>query len=239
MHPLLIWRDATTELAKPDFWADYDIPRIVGECTMLDVRNASLGLREAHQLLASLPTSLHVASTADESSDSGPDVVLSSSAGSSGSSVLARLPVMHSEHKLRISLQDMVTTSIALKSGLDIELVDTVSATQLPSEIFQQGRARSPSRDKMTTSSRTVTPDIGGRLSQSASEIPTHVTHAISELQREILLLRSELNFELWMARENVVHIGRLYEDRVVSKNSEIERQGLVRRYKCSPCSCH
>lgn len=194
---------------------------------MLDVRNASLGLREAQQLLASMPSPFHLAtSTTDD--DSGPDVALSSSAGSSGSSVLARIPVVHTAHRPRISLQDMITTSMALKSGMDIELVDTVPSTSWPSELFQQSRTRSPSRDKATTSSRTVTPDIGTRLSHSADEIPSHVAQAIAELQREVLLLRSELNFELWMARENVVHIGRLYEDRVVSKNSEIERQGLV-----------
>ncbi|TCD68893.1 hypothetical protein EIP91_009443 [Steccherinum ochraceum] len=235
LHPLLIWRDATTELAKPDFWAEYDIPRIVGECTMLDVRNASLGLREAQQLLASLPSSLHVTSTNEELSDSGPNVALSSSAGSSGSSVLAHMPVIQPEHRPRISLQDMVATSIALKSGLDIELVDDVSSSSWSPEMFQSSRTRSPSRDKVTTSSRTVTPDIGTRLSQGTAEIPQHVAQAIAELQREVLLLRSELNFELWMARENVVHIGRLYQDRVVSKTAEIERQGLhnkMREYK-------
>ncbi|THH33932.1 hypothetical protein EUX98_g268 [Antrodiella citrinella] len=234
LHPLLIWRDATAELVKPDFWADYDIPRIVGECTMLDVRNASLGLREAQQVLATMTAPVHLTTSTDE--DSGPDVALSSSAGSSGSSVLARMPVVHPVSKPRISLQDMVTTSIALKSGLDIELVDTVSSSSWASEMFQQTRTRSPSRDMAaTTSSRTVTPDTSARPSKSTDEIPSHVAQAIAELQREVLLLRSELNFELWSARENVVHIGRLYQDKVVSKNSEIERQGLhnkMREYK-------
>jgi len=54
-------------------------------------------------------------------------------------------------------------------------------------------------------------------------------------LQREVLLLRNELNFELWSSRENVKHIGRLYQDRVLSKTAEMERQGLhnkLREYK-------
>ena len=42
------------ELAKPDFWTEYDISQIISECTMLDVRAASLGLRE--QLLANTST---------------------------------------------------------------------------------------------------------------------------------------------------------------------------------------
>lgn len=185
---------------------------------MLDVRNASLGLREAQQLFVSMPLSLPIAAT-DDPSDSGPDVALSSSAGSSGSSVLAHAPIPRHYQKPRISLQDMVTTSIALKSGLDIQVVDTVSSAAWPPELLHQSGTRSPSRDKMTSSSRTVTPDIGARLSQSTSDIPSHVAQAIAELQREVLLLRSELNFELWMARENVIHIGRLYPDKVVSKD--------------------
>jgi hypothetical protein len=59
--------------------------------------------------------------------------------------------------------------------------------------------------------------------------LPSNVIQAISGLQREVLLLRNELNFELWLSRENVRHIGRLYQDQVLSKNAEAERQGLVR----------
>ena len=60
--------------------------------------------------------------------------------------------------------------------------------------------------------------------------LPANVALAIAGLQREVLMLRCELNFELWMARENVKHIGRLYQDRVVSRTAEVERQGLVSR---------
>lgn len=63
----------------------------------------------------------------------------------------------------------------------------------------------------------------------SNDELPSHVTRAIASLQREVVLLRNELNFELWLSRENVQHVGRLYQERSLSNNAEVERQGLVR----------
>ena len=61
--------------------------------------------------------------------------------------------------------------------------------------------------------------------------MPKHVAQAIAGLQREILLLKNDLNLELWSVRENVTHIGRLYKERVLSRNEEVERQGLVRLF--------
>jgi len=44
--------------------------------------------------------------------------------------------------------------------------------------------------------------------------------------------LKNELNFELWLSRENVQHVGRLYQERILSKNAEVERQGLYNKLR-------
>ncbi|KAJ7273587.1 hypothetical protein B0H12DRAFT_1090097 [Mycena haematopus] len=62
--------------------------------------------------------------------------------------------------------------------------------------------------------------------------LPSHIAQAISGLQREVLLLRNELNFELWLSRENVKHVGRLYQDRILSRDAEVERQGLYNKLR-------
>jgi hypothetical protein len=59
-------------------------------------------------------------------------------------------------------------------------------------------------------------------------EIPDHVTEAISALQRKLILMNNELNCELWLARRNVEHIGRLKKECELAKSAEGERQGLV-----------
>jgi hypothetical protein len=99
----------------------------------------------------------------------------------------------------------MVNTSIALKSHLDVDIVDPTPIwpyALFPSEAVPQ----SPGK-----------PEPG-----------SGVVQAITGLQREVLLLRNELNFETWLARENVRQIGRLFEQRIMSRNAEVERQNLV-----------
>lgn len=64
--------------------------------------------------------------------------------------------------------------------------------------------------------------------STETESIPPHILEIITGLQRELLLLRDDLHLELWMKKQNVQHIGRLYEDRVTSRSAELERQGLV-----------
>ncbi|GJE86936.1 hypothetical protein PsYK624_030190 [Phanerochaete sordida] len=256
LHPLLIWRDAAHELAQPDFWAQYDVPKIVAECSMLDVRAASMGLRE--QLFAhtsQLSSGRREPRTQSERPegplpppppppqaiiDSPTPIVqiLSSSAESGTSSVLHTLSSAHpTSSKLQISLQEMISTSIALKSGLDIEVIDAPNEVGWAATLVEhQSRARSRSPSRRSTASvsiRSHSPDA--LRAHEEQGVPSHVAVAIAGLQREILMLRSELNFELWMARENVKHIGRLYQDRVVSRTAEVERQGLhnrLREYK-------
>ncbi|KAI0079900.1 hypothetical protein K474DRAFT_1590953 [Panus rudis PR-1116 ss-1] len=234
LHPLLIWRDAASELEQPDFWEQYDIPQIVGECTMLDVRSASLGLREQGHMFArsnSKPAPATQQPILPPIVEPIPIPALSSSAESSASSVLAHIPAPVSPQKPRISLQEMISTSIALKSGLEVEIVDPTPTW--PMSLFHQPRTGSPSHEPHSSRTATPAPDSASfRGRPSDDMIPSHVGQAIAELQREVLLLRSDLNLELWIARENVRHIGRLYHDRVLSRNAEIERQGLHNKMK-------
>jgi hypothetical protein len=116
-----------------------------------------------------------------------------------------------------ISLQDMIATSIALKSDIDLTIA---APSSWPSGLFPK-TVSSPARSNIP-----LPPDS---MHQPESDtVPTHVSQAISFLQREVLLLRNELNVEQWLARENVKHIGRLYQNRILSGNAETEQQGLV-----------
>lgn len=113
-----------------------------------------------------------------------------------------------------ISLQDMINNSLILKSHSELEIVKPAGQwpyTILPSSSPPRSAGASPEVSRIV--------DI---------ENVAQVSHAISSLQREILLLRNELNFELWLSRENVKHIGRLYQERILRSVTEVERQGLV-----------
>ncbi|KAH9926176.1 uncharacterized protein B0H18DRAFT_1006802 [Fomitopsis serialis] len=230
LHPHLIWRGPAEELSKPDFWADYDTAGILGECTMLDVRNAALGMQQRAPAVISpelsvLPTSPGPTRTFADS----PASAYALPCPTVRNEGLSTPVTASTPGRPRVSLQDMIATSVALKSGLDVEIVHPSASWS--AEVFPPVRSRSPSRETSEQAERT--PDRSSDA--SGQEVSLHVRQALGRLQRDVLLLRNELNLELWSSRENVKHIGRLYQDRVLSKTAEMERQGLhnkLREYK-------
>lgn len=122
----------------------------------------------------------------------------------------------------RISLRDIVTTSVALKSGIDIEV--DVAAGMQPTwpDLLLFDSPSSPGKRSISL------PREGKSVKPRDKEIPDHVAEAISALQRKLILINNELNCELWLARRNVEHIGRLKKECELAKSAEGERQGLV-----------
>ncbi|KAF8638866.1 hypothetical protein AX17_001922 [Amanita inopinata Kibby_2008] len=126
-------------------------------------------------------------------------------------------PMDISPGKSSISLKDMVNASVALNSYL---------SSDVEKPVYQSLFSLSP----MLPSSSSPTP-----MDLKDQDVPSPVLQAVAGLQREVLLLRNELNFEVWLSRENIKHIGRLYQDRNVIKSAEAERQGLynkLRKYR-------
>ncbi|KAJ6546552.1 hypothetical protein DFH09DRAFT_1262958 [Mycena vulgaris] len=191
-HPLIIWRDAADEITRPDFWADYDVARIASESMMLDIRNTALGLRERLETQGATINRRVSPSPSMGGSDDGGKTPMRAMGLSAG--------------ETHISLEDMIATSVALKSNLNVEIEPP--ASQWPDPPPQ------PAHDL------------------ASDNIPAPIVQAISGLQREVLLLRNELNFELWLSRENVKHVGRLYQDRILSRDAEVERQGLYNKLR-------
>lgn len=208
----LATKDAVTELEDPPFWADYDLPRIIGESTMMDVRNVAAGLCQI------VPLGPAVQPAIDPASKS-----LTQSIGSD-SSRLAE--TVHRTGRYRVSVQDIIATSVALKSGLDIDVDGEGAAATWPNVLFSSSYISSPGRRSVN-----LPPDAGSIRSYNMdreAELPLHVAEAVSGLQRQLLLLSNELNLELWLSRKNVQHITRLNQQRVTKLNEEGEWQALV-----------
>lgn len=243
LHPSIIWQDASSEFSQPEFWISYDVSRIASECMMLDLRNASFGLREpntestdvSHTDKVSQPTRGFAADTAIITKP--PDLFASQEDASTCALTPQPRPVdlELTPGRPRISLQDMPSTSVILKSNLDDEALRPTQSR--PLGIFPIN----PSPPAETSFSLPLETEPTSLLQPQNNRhdqchpMPSHVAQVISGLQREVLLLKNELNFELWLSRENVRHIGRLYQDQILSKNAEAERQGLhnkLRKYK-------
>lgn len=130
-------------------------------------------------------------------------------------------PIDLSSGKAVLSLQDMINTTIALKTNLDLEVEQPTG--QWPLELFRNAPA--PPVNVVPTAEEA---EAEGSSSAFSLQETQHVKQAIAGLQREVLLLRNDLNFELWLSHENAKRIGKLYQDRILMKSAEAERQGLV-----------
>ncbi|KAI6109578.1 Hamartin protein-domain-containing protein [Pisolithus sp. B1] len=211
VHSGVVRRDWQTELDEDGSWADYGVSRIASECMMLDAYKMAFGSCEGHSTTRKVEPPFMIIVNEEEVSGTPtphPDrLALSSS-------------------KLRLSLQDMITTSVALKSNREVDIGDPMTA-KWPSLLF------TPSGDSPSKTNVDLPSEPGNTC--DSSQLSGRVGEVVAQLQREVLLLRNELNFELWLSRQNVQHIGRLHQDRVLSKNAEVERQGLcnkLRQYK-------
>jgi hypothetical protein len=168
---------------------------------MLDIRNLAVGIRTRY-------SSENTASSSSITTLTQPDGLPNVADVTDDPRFLR--PIDLSSGRTVISLQDMIDTTVALRSNLDLEVI-------------QPSSSWSPAIFSNTTTLN--------QSSSSQDDDPKKkflVGQVISGLQREVLLLRNDLNFELWLSRENSKHIGRLYQDQILMKNAETERQGLV-----------
>jgi hypothetical protein len=186
-------------MSAPEFFSQYETARIVAESLLLEVRHSHLTRQGNAVLEAASPE------TNDNVTAPPPLLVDTSDTGLGSMNSTPPMRTVKIPSKPRVSLQDMVNTSIALKSHLDVDIVD-------PTPIWPYALFSSE-----------ALPQSPGKHGPGSS-----VVQAITGLQREVLLLRNELNFESWLARENVRQIGRLFEQRIMSRNAEVERQNLV-----------
>lgn len=212
MQPSILEHDENSELLNGDRWSTYDISRMVGECMMLDCRMVSLASQDNISSYSSGPRDQRVQAL------SGSGEITATHTPTVKNAQLDDLPPRHR----KISLHDLIATSAALKSGADINVSDKTPVW--PSILFTPPPSTAPSR------SSSIDPTMISEASSPTEElrIPTQISETIAGLQREVLLLRTELNFELWLKRENVKHIGRLHKDGVLAKSAEQDQQRLV-----------
>jgi hypothetical protein len=160
-------------------------------------------------------------------------------------------------HQPRSGLASAVTTAAhssaanARSTGAAGKLSETLSTP--PSPLSQALRSRTRERSGSMSSVLSLLPSstdassvvprsshdhplISSMLKQSSRStagspvlrpVRTEVYTELAYLQRENLLLRNELNFELYLKEQHLRHIGRLHRDRIADTALEAERQNL------------
>ncbi|RIB02274.1 hypothetical protein C2G38_896472 [Gigaspora rosea] len=110
-----------------------------------------------------------------------------------------------------ISIQEIMDVHQALKSGVEIVVGDDPWDSKIISS-------------NSIDSTSSPDPNSLGPLSNAQA--------SVAFLQREVMLLRNELNFELYLKQQHLQHIGRLHRDHVLDISAEAERQNLYNACK-------
>lgn len=124
----------------------------------------------------------------------------------------------------RISLQDLLAATATLKasSASDMPLLFAPAAGSPPRSAGPAQTAFSASANRTPDASAAAVTDSG------TPPMPAEIVETIAGLQREVLLLRTELHFELWLKRESARHVARLHQDHIKTRDADLERNALV-----------
>jgi hypothetical protein len=231
VHPWIISQNAEEELANtaPD-WPS-DIPTMVATFMLLDIRNATAVWSQGSS--SKRESFLENVRTAEDVWNEGGEIL------EEGANVKG-WPSESLRRKTRttISVQQLVDMHLALKSGLPLEITSNSAqgASATP-------RAGSPSQSlsAFETAADTLSDQLSGEHTESngspMSQAPSNPHNAgklkddaIALLQRDNLLLMSELNFELFLRRQHLAQVAALHTEYINSRKSEMERQSMVRK---------
>ena len=174
-------------------------------CNMLDTRNAALSIRQMSDV-SHIP---EVDKDQFEHTETQGSMTITELRGTDIS-----VP-----GRPEVSTQDILANYQSLRSGAESDIMDPT-----PARLHTLSSAIVPSSHPMESPTVNLEPPS----SSSAHAPPVRLQETISRLQRENLLLRTELNGAPWLTHGSVKGKGRLYEDRILVKGTEVERQGLV-----------
>ncbi|PVG00714.1 hypothetical protein CPB86DRAFT_782261 [Serendipita vermifera] len=230
LHPSVVHQSAEEEWETFVTW-NKDVSEVVRICSMLEIRTVMGTLQGA-------PNDKPEKNALDilfEDPSIGPEA----EAGTPPATERAYSGI---SQRPRISLRSLMETHMALKSGLHFEVAhdfdEDVPSTPLAHLV------REPSYEVATTSlSATFSrPGLAHRhstgsrspeaISLTSTQIDEARDEAISILQRNLLLIMNELNFETYLRRHYLAQIGSLHRQCVQLRSSEMERQRMRNQIK-------
>ncbi|KAG2203494.1 hypothetical protein INT47_008221 [Mucor saturninus] len=205
LHPNLVAMDAQSELTDKTRWMKMEPPDVIAQIMGLDLTNAASRVAytvpddEDEEQLDLLDESLW-----DKNNDTSPTKPIS---------IKSRPPQQQEgeeegEEAKPVMITNIVALHKALKSGAEVLVGDDVWDAGL---------------EPTNTNSDGAETTQNLKLSDMSSETKL----LLAALKREVLLLRNELNFELFLKQQHLQHIGRLHREHVLDSSVEAERQQL------------
>lgn len=211
LHPNLVLMDTDSELTDKTRWMKMEPPDVMAQIMGLDLTNAASRVAFSNGKKSNRQTNL-----LDES--------------------------LWKEDQEESGKEDVATEVSFTEERVDKEEVkeENKQPTAMASSIMNLHRALKSGAEVLVGDD--VWDSVGIKEQESTSllnqqQIATEVNdEAISSetklllagLKREVLLLRNELNFELFLKQQHLQHIGRLHREHVLDSSVEAERQQLV-----------
>jgi septal ring-binding cell division protein DamX len=116
-------------------------------------------------------------------------------------------------------ITNIVTLHKALKSGAEVLVGE---------DIWDAGMEPTPGTGTVSNTAATTTTPTTAEQTIDTQDMSQETKLLLAALKREVLLLRNELNFELFLKQQHLQHIGRLHREHVLDTSVEAERQQLV-----------
>ncbi|GAA5801571.1 hypothetical protein HPULCUR_007019 [Helicostylum pulchrum] len=199
LHPNLVVMDAESELTDKTRWMKMEPPDVIAQIMGLDLTNAAS--RVAYTVT-------------DEDEQEHPDLLDQSLWDKSNDNTIkapaisTKEPVTETEDDTKpIMITSIVALHKALKSGAEVLVGD---------DIWDAGVAPTSTHNTLEE-----------QVTSSSLDISAETKLLLAALKREVLLLRNELNFELFLKQQHLQHIGRLHREHVLDSSVEAERQQL------------
>ncbi|KAI8083147.1 Hamartin protein-domain-containing protein [Halteromyces radiatus] len=249
LHPNLVTMDLETELTDRSRWMKMEPPDVIARIMSLDLTNAASRVaffannadndddqsRPRHtNSMDLLDTSLWSATSTtskgrqeDEEKET-ENVHPPTSICSPGHQVLSPPSTNKgtSDTLDSSTKQPMIFNILqlhrALKSGAEVLIGDDIWEASLE-------HITSPASSSCTSPNLKDAPTslMDHQLNAAIGDSSSETRLLIAALKREVLLLRNELNFELFLKQQHLQHIGRLHREHVMDSTVEAERQQL------------
>ncbi|KAI8974673.1 Hamartin protein-domain-containing protein [Pilobolus umbonatus] len=236
LHPNLVTMDAESELSDKTRWMKMEPPDVLAQIMGLDLTNAAS--RVAFASATTQPSNLiddsflvetvekrhdtkpyeEAEEEEEEEKDDSHDKYEKEDEEEEAQEDTENNEEKNEEWKGELDpvvISNIVNFHRALKSGSEVLAGEDIWAAEM--EPLPSGTNTPFSEPIPLTSVPETTMD----------EMPLEAKLLVASLKREVLLLRNELNFELFLKQQHLQHIGRLHREHVLDSSVEAERQEL------------
>ncbi|RUP44469.1 Hamartin protein-domain-containing protein [Jimgerdemannia flammicorona] len=237
LHPNLVLMDETTELTDTSRWMKMEPPDVMAQCMSLDLTNAAS--RAAYDAGGATCKKEYEAQVWAEAGLVAPEVgpymdaegeeaegeeaswkdkTVSEKEKDMSKQSEKEFTVREHGGATAVTMEEIIAVHKALKSGAEVAVGDDAWQSRMPTA------ATTTTFSSISASKPTVAGAVDVAAVTTASDYDRVL---IASLEREVLLLRNELNFELFLRQQHLQHIGRLYREHMTDSSVEATREQL------------